>query len=326
MKLRAPQWYVNTQGQTFVVIPGPVMFSMGSPPTEAARNVEETQHKERIGRTFAIAAKLVTVAEYRIFDPGYGIGEIEEYARTADSPVVGTSWFQAARYCNWLSKQEGLPESEWCYEPFHDPKAWPQLAVSSVGLLHSPGGQGLLLALSGMYPGRTDAKYERGMRLSRNYLQRQGYRLPTEAEVEYATRAGTLTARYFGETEALLVKYACYSKNSQDKTWPVARLKPNDLGLFDVHGNVFVWCQERYRRYPQSCDIGDDKEDSMDVISTDSRVMRGSSFFVRAPGVRSAYRNGNVPTQRNSNNGFRAARTLPLGSVTALPVTSERDP
>ena len=76
-----------------------------------------------------------------------------------------------------------------------------------------------------------------------------GYRLPTEAEMEYATRAGAMTSRYFGETEDLLPKYAWYTKNSQEKTWPVGSLKPNDLGLFDVQGNVYTWCQERYKGY-----------------------------------------------------------------------------
>ena len=59
-----PQWYVNGQGQTMVVIPGPVEFVMGSPPTEAGRSDNETQHKKRIGRTFAIAAKSVTMEQY----------------------------------------------------------------------------------------------------------------------------------------------------------------------------------------------------------------------------------------------------------------------
>ena len=70
--------------------------------------------------------------------------------------------------------------------------------------------------------------------------------------MEYATRAGALTSRYYGETEELLPNYACYQRNSADKTWPVGSLKPNDLGLFDTLGNVYTWCQERYKDNPQS--------------------------------------------------------------------------
>ena len=85
-----PQWYVNGQGQTMVVIPGPVEFVMGSPSTEEGRNPNELQHKQRIGRTFALAAKPVTLEQYRKFDPRYGLHqiEIEQWTRTADSPVI----------------------------------------------------------------------------------------------------------------------------------------------------------------------------------------------------------------------------------------------
>ena len=116
-----PQWYVNGQGQTMVVIPGPVEFVMGSPTTEAGRGPNENQHQRRIGRTFALAAKSVTLAEYQRFDPGYG-AETKQWSPTGDCPVLGISWFQAAAYCNWLSKQEGLPESEWCYVPCETPR------------------------------------------------------------------------------------------------------------------------------------------------------------------------------------------------------------
>ena len=69
-----------------------------------------SQHQRRIGRTFALAAKSVTLAEYRSLtkDP-YRIGEA--YTRFPDLPVVGINWFRAAKYCNWLSKEEGLPKS-----------------------------------------------------------------------------------------------------------------------------------------------------------------------------------------------------------------------
>ena len=98
----------------------------------------------------------------------------------------------------------------------------------------------------------TDPEYKVGMKLAANYLKRSGYRLPTEAEMEFATRAGSVTSRYYGETEELLPKYAWYNKNGQDRTWPVGSKKPNDLGLFDVQGNVFTWCQERFKAYPKS--------------------------------------------------------------------------
>ncbi len=303
------RWYVNGQRQTMVVIPGPVKFVMGSPPAEAGRELRENQHKTRIGRTFALAAKSVTLAEYQRFDPGYG-GETRQWSPTGDCPVLGISWFQAATYCNWLSKQEGLPESEWCYVPVRD-EALPGLAGSSLGLLNSPPGP--LLAVCGVYPGRTDPEYKVGMNLAANYLQRSGYRLPTEAEMEFATRAGSVTCRYYGETEELLPNYAWYLKNAQDRSWPVGSKKPNDFGLFDVQGNVFTWCQERFQPYPGSKEneTTEDIEDAL-RITLENRGLRGGSFAVWASIVRSAFRQGVVPTYRSDGDvGLRPARTLP---------------
>ncbi len=124
--------------------------------------------------------------------------------------------------------------------------------------------------------------------------------------MEYATRAGALTSRYYGETEELLPKYAWYLNNSEERTWPVGSLKPNDLGLFDVQGNVYTWCQERYRPYVRGRgeEVVEDEEDDILVISTDSRVLRGGSFYDQASNVRSANRLNNVPTNRSNNNRF----------------------
>ncbi len=179
----------------------------------------------------------MTVEEYRRFNARYGIGEIEGQARTADSPVIGTNWYQAVVYCNWLSNEEGIPEDQWCYE------------------------------IKGNVT-----------KLKEKYLSLSGYRLPTEAEMEYATRAGALTSRYYGETEELLSKYAWYNKNSQERTWPVGSLKPNDLGLFDVQGNAFTWCQESFKGYPQGEEVSEDKEDVLTIVSTNNHVLRGGSF------------------------------------------------
>jgi formylglycine-generating enzyme required for sulfatase activity len=301
------RWYVNGQGQTMVVIPGPVEFMMGSPPTEAGRQPHELQHKRRISRSFALAAKAVTVEQYRKFAAGYDAGAS---APTGDCPVIGTNWFQAVAYCNWLSQQEGLPESEWCYEPLQDPKALPALASSSVGLL--VGSLGPLPATCGLFPGRTDSEYKGGMKLAQHYLQRTGYRLPTEAEMEYATRAGAVTSRFFGETEELLPRYAWYAKNSRERAWPVGSLKPNDLGLFDMHGNVYTWCQEDYPDYLQERwqKDNEDIEYGLTINVQDRRPLRCGSFLHHAQYVRSAARRGLVPATRDGIVGFRAARTL----------------
>jgi eukaryotic-like serine/threonine-protein kinase len=274
-----PQWYVNGQGQTMVVIPGPVEFVMGSPTTEAGRNDNnENQHKKRIGRTFAIAAKSVTLEQFRKFEARYGIHEngidrFKQWARTVDSPVISTDWFQAVRYCNWLSKQEGIAEDQLCYE------------------------------ING-----TETKLKAG------YLHLSGYRLPTEAEMEYATRAGAATSRYFGETEDLLEQYAWYFKNSQERTWPVGSKKPNDFGLFDMHGNVWTWCQESYKSDPETKngEATEDKEDSLSIETTEARVMRGGSFSRDvASYVRSAHRGKGFPVLSTLQIGFRVAKTFP---------------
>jgi formylglycine-generating enzyme required for sulfatase activity len=163
------------------------------------------------------------------------------------------------------------------------------------------------------------------MKMAPNYLKLTGYRLATEAEMEYATRAGAVTARYFGETDSLLPNYAWYQKNSQQKTWPVGSLKPNDLGLFDVQGNVDTWCQESYKDYQsgKEGEMVEDREDDLVILSTRSRVLRGGSFVDPASLMRSANRNLYVPTDPVVNFGFRLARTLPLGSITALPPTPQ---
>jgi formylglycine-generating enzyme required for sulfatase activity len=265
----APQWYMSSQGQMMVVIPGSVEFVMGSPPTEAGRHDYEYQHKKRIGRTFVLAAKAVTMEQFRQFETGHTPPTV--YTRTADFPVVGISWYMAAKYCNWLSKEEGIPEEEWSYEIKGDE-----------------------------------------IKLKSNYLSLTGYRLPTESEMEYATRAGAVTSGYYGETDDLLPKYAWYNKNSKETTWPVGSLKPNDLGLFDVQGNVFIWCQESFKPYPfvQGEESAEDQEDGPVVSGAVGRVLRGGSFDAQASYVRAASRISNVPAFRAFDFGFRPARTF----------------
>ena len=185
----------------------------------------------------------------------------------------GSSWYDAAAYCNWLSKREGLPEDQWCY-------------------LRSEKGE-----------------YDQGMTIPADVLKRKGYRLPTEAEWEYACRAGAITSRYHGISINLLAKYARYAGNSAEHAWPGGSLLPNDLGLFDMLGNVYEWCQERplLFRPDQAGTIYDDI--TYKEHANSDRLLRGGAFLNLPALVRSANRYWNAPKYRYGDCGFRLART-----------------
>ena len=100
------------------------------------------------------------------------------------------------------------------------------------------------------------------------------YRLPTEAEWEYACRAGSTTRFYFGDDEEKLPEYAWYGRDARGRTHPVGRKKPNAWGLYDMHGNVWEWCQDWYGDYPNR-NIIDPKGPS----SGDFRVLRGGAWY-----------------------------------------------
>jgi serine/threonine protein kinase/formylglycine-generating enzyme required for sulfatase activity len=271
------RWSVNSQGQTFVVIDGPVEFRMGSPPSEPDRRSDETEHQQVIPRRFAIADREVTVAQFQrylkdqqhlgtLVDPG----DLARYSPEGTGPMIGVSWFKAAAYCNWLSAQEGLPKEAWCYVP-------------------NPSGE-----------------YDAGTTIPANLLQRTGYRLPTEAEWEYACRSGTITSRYHGVSTDLLGKYAWYQVNGQEHAWPGGSLLPNDLGLFDMLGNVFEWVQGGYGR-PGQNDDNITRDERVDAKV--NRIVRGGTFSNPAALVRSALRGGSAPSNRSNYGGFRPART-----------------
>jgi formylglycine-generating enzyme required for sulfatase activity len=131
------------------------------------------------------------------------------------------------------------------------------------------------------------------------------YRLPTEAQWEYACRAGSTQSYCFGEGEAELGQYAWYADNSQKSTHPVGRLKPNAWGLYDMHGNVYEWCQNWFGEYPPG-PVTDPKGPRAGKY----RVLRGGSWDGEAGDVRSAYRHRLTPTYRYGHEGFRVARGL----------------
>jgi formylglycine-generating enzyme required for sulfatase activity len=189
--------------------------------------------------------------------------------------MTGMTWYEAAWYCNWLSEQEGISKEQWCYE--------------------------------------SNGPYGPGMRAKENFWRLTGYRLPTEAEWEYACRAGAKTSRFYGSTDRLLPEYAWYLANGGNHTWPVASLKPNDFGLFDMQGNAFEWAYDARSVYPStSTDAAADEPGTNPVVERTYRVLRGGSFFMPTAYVRSALRWVGWPYLQSDQYGFRLAKTYKL--------------
>ncbi|MEO2015144.1 MAG: SUMF1/EgtB/PvdO family nonheme iron enzyme, partial [Fuerstiella sp.] len=130
------------------------------------------------------------------------------------------------------------------------------------------------------------------------------YRLPTEAEWEYACRAGTTTKYSFGDSESELGDYAWYDKNSGRRPHPVGGKKPNGWGLYDMHGNVWEWCQDWYGKYPSGS-----VTNPTGPASGSSRVNRGGGWYDYSDICRSAKRHWYAPDSRSNNLGFRVLRS-----------------
>jgi formylglycine-generating enzyme required for sulfatase activity len=129
------------------------------------------------------------------------------------------------------------------------------------------------------------------------------YRLPTEAEWEFACRAGTSSRFYFGNGHGQLGDYAWYSENSGSQTHSVGEKKANGWGLYDMHGNVWEWCQNRYGGPLPGGNVTNPKGPAAGL----NRVLRGGSWGIAASRCRSAYRVWNRPEYRDYTLGFRVA-------------------
>jgi formylglycine-generating enzyme required for sulfatase activity len=267
------QWYVNSEGHALVAVRGPVVFSMGSPGAEPDRFPDdEGLQRVTIARSFALATKEVTAVQFARFLEANPVIR-NQYPRSPVSdgnlPAMNVSWFEAVQYCRWLSEREGIAEREMCY---------PRL--DQIGPREN---------------------------MPAPFLEGTGYRLPLEAEWEYAARAGTVTSRFFGGADAMLPYYAWYVGNSDKSAQPVGRLKPNDLGLFDILGNVGEWCQDQEWAAPLEHNL---KRPRPWVGHEKNRVWRGGAYYSQAARVRSAMAGVSDASTRVPTFGFRIARTL----------------
>jgi sulfatase modifying factor 1 len=140
-----------------------------------------------------------------------------------------------------------------------------------------------------------------------------GYRLPTEAEWEYACRAGTKTKYFFGNEPSKLQNYAWFDKNSGKKPQPVGQKLPNPWGLYDMYGNVWEWCNDFYKvdYYQES-----PQENPKGPKAGDNKVVRGGAWKFSAESCRSGYRYNEDPAYSDvcfgyDIYGFRCVRNAP---------------
>ena len=248
-----------------VQIPGG-QFMMGSPKDDKdAYDQEKPQHPVRLDG-FWMAEHLVTQALWELV-----LGENPAYFKGAQRPVEQVSWFDAAVFCNALSKQCGR-------KPIY---------LTESG------------AVYGWVGGKWQLPNEGDVQLDG---QANGYRLPTEAEWEFAARGGALHegANYQYAGSDLLDQVGWYRTNSGEETQEVGLLMPNELGLYDMSGNVWEWCQEWYGNYgSKAIENPPGPEKGVD------RVIRGGSWVDVPLFCRPAYRDDNGPDVRNNDVGFR---------------------
>jgi formylglycine-generating enzyme required for sulfatase activity/TolB-like protein len=259
--------------ESFVKIDGGT-FNMGSPPNEPGRNENEIQHRVTVNG-FYLGKKEVTQGEYQEV-----MGINPSAFKDPALPVEQVSWYDAVEYCNKRSELEGLNPAYTIYKSRPDPDN--TNSADTVAWL---------------------------VLWNRNA---NGYRLPTEAEWEYACRAGTTTS--FNTGTAISTGAANYNGNpSLDdnptahypaKTVPPGKFAANKWGLFDMHGNVWEWCWDRYGDYDTEA-----RDNPSGAASGMYRVIRGGGWYGFPQNLRSAARQGFTPSVRGSYLGFRVARS-----------------
>ncbi len=297
--------FTNSIGMQFNTLPAG-SFTMGSPLGEPGRNddgdLAETEHTVTLTKAFGMQVTEVTNGQWNavILDPSVGgVNPSRSHDSTGNEldsqPVENVTWFEAVFFANELSSVEGRSA---CYT-FSEPMGTPGSDLSIISV--TP------------------------------IANCTGYRLPTEAEWEYAARAGTTTAyanpigfdSEITETEsgfnANLHAMGWYNYNREmqnevdpffsfltyeDGTKPVAKKAANAWGLYDMHGNVAEWNSDRFGPYSGSAET-----DPVGAATGTRRVLRGGAFGSRARAARSAHRNGTSPGVRSNFIGFRLVLT-----------------
>ena len=282
----------QSNGMKLTLIPAGT-FMMGSPVTESERYEREgPQHSVRISRPYYMGVSEVTQSQYEqvmgatpswFSKNGMGRRQVSDQD-TSQFPVEGVSWFDAVEFCNQLSTKDGLASYYTLTNVQRESGSIKSATVSDVSRAASAPGRG-------------------------------GYRLPTEAEWEYACRADTTTTFHFGNIlngdKANVPGNSPYGTTTKGKTLgrttTVGAYGSNQFGLFDMHGNVWEWCDDVFEERAYSKRSGTTLDPRV-MSGSANRVWRGGSWGDVAGFARAAVRNWVTPDCRSYGIGFRVVR------------------
>lgn len=264
------EWFVNSQGMTMLEVK-PGTFLCRDPDDE-----ESKPHRVTLARPFFMCDREVSVDEFQQFmhdsnaeRPQGWPGADPKTSPTGNCPVQRVNWLDAVLFCNWLSRKERL---EPCYQP---------TGAKEKVKIGNP----------------MDKSKELESDKWEWHFEKNGYRLPTEAEWEYACRAGTITSYAFGEDSTLLRDYGVAQAI---RTASGGSHLPNAWGFFDMHGNVLEWCWDFYAIYPNT-----PVTDPRGPETGSKRVLRGGCYLTSPPPCCSGVRGSADYNSRLDISGFR---------------------